>query len=95
MRDTEAAQGDLVDASRNIATLASIKFRARELELKGLNLRQEEGEEIRFTLNDYLGRGSRRPRHAPTNWPRRMPRCVHEVASLLGIEPCHDARRIH
>jgi hypothetical protein len=37
-----AAEGDLVGASRNMATLASIKFRAQELELKGLNVRTEE-----------------------------------------------------
>jgi hypothetical protein len=48
-----AAEGDLVGASRNMATLASIKFRAQELELKGLNVRTEEGEQITLTLNDY------------------------------------------
>jgi hypothetical protein len=48
-----AADGDLVSASRNMAVLASIKLRAKELELKGLNVRTEEGEQITLTLNEY------------------------------------------
>jgi hypothetical protein len=36
-----------------MAVLASIKLRAKELELKGLNVRTEEGEQITLTLNDY------------------------------------------
>jgi hypothetical protein len=48
------AQGDLVSASRNMAVLASIKFRSKELELKGLNL--GEGQEFRFEATDYADR---------------------------------------
>ena len=55
------AQGDLVSASRNMAVLASIKFRSnkfrsKELELKGMNMRTDEGEQIHFTATDYADR---------------------------------------
>jgi hypothetical protein len=50
------AQGDLVSASRNMAVLVSINFRAKELELKGMNMRTDEGEAIHFTATDYADR---------------------------------------
>ena len=50
------AQGDLVSASRNMAVLASIKFRSKALELKGMNMRTDEGEQIHFTATDYADR---------------------------------------
>jgi hypothetical protein len=49
-----AQLGDYTGASRNVMALASIKFRAKELELKGLNL--GEGQEFKFTAEDYAGR---------------------------------------
>jgi hypothetical protein len=50
------AEGDLVSASRNMAVLASIKFRSKELELKGMNMRSDEGELVRFEATDYAER---------------------------------------
>jgi hypothetical protein len=49
-----AQLGDYTGASRNVMALASIKFRAKELELKGMNL--GEGQEYKFSSEDYLGR---------------------------------------
>jgi hypothetical protein len=49
-----AQLGDYHAASRNVMALASIKFRAKELELKGLNL--GEGQEFKFTATDYADR---------------------------------------
>jgi hypothetical protein len=49
-----AQLGDYVGALRAAALLASMKFRAKELELKGLNL--GEGQEFKFTAEDYADR---------------------------------------
>jgi hypothetical protein len=49
-----AQLGDYTGASRNVMALASIKFRAKELELKGLNL--GEGQEFKFTATDCADR---------------------------------------
>lgn len=45
--------GDYMGASRNLIALASIKFRAKELELKGLNMRTDEGQHVTFAVNNY------------------------------------------
>jgi hypothetical protein len=42
----------LLRASRNAALLLSAKFRAKELELKGMNL-NDEAQQVKITLNDY------------------------------------------
>jgi hypothetical protein len=44
--------GCLLRASRNAALLLSAKFRAKELELKGMNL-NDEAQQVKITLNDY------------------------------------------
>jgi hypothetical protein len=49
-----AQLGDYHGASRNVMALASIKFRAKELELKGMNL--GEGQEFKFEVTDYADR---------------------------------------
>ena len=49
-----AQLGDYNGALRATALLASMKFRAKELELKGLNL--GEAQEFKFTAEDYAGR---------------------------------------
>jgi hypothetical protein len=49
-----AQLGDYNGALRATALLASMKFRAKELELKGLNL--GEGQEFKFTSEDYADR---------------------------------------
>ena len=49
-----AQLGDYHGASRNVMALASIKFRAKELELKGMNLREDQ--EFKFTSEDYADR---------------------------------------
>ena len=49
-----AQLGDYTGASRNVIALASIKFRAKELELKGMNLREDQ--EFKFTAEDYADR---------------------------------------
>jgi hypothetical protein len=49
-----AQLGDYTGASRNVIALASIKFRAKELELKGMNLRDDQ--EFKFTAEDYADR---------------------------------------
>jgi hypothetical protein len=48
-----AAQGDHAGSVQALRTLLSSKYRAAELEIKGLNLRQSEGNEDKLTLNDY------------------------------------------
>src|SRR5215469_6842339 len=49
-----AAEGDLSGASANMKTLAWIKFRERELEMRGLNMREDH--EFKFTAEDYADR---------------------------------------
>jgi hypothetical protein len=49
-----AADGDLSGASANMKTLAWIKFRERELELRGLNMHEDT--DFRFVSEDYAGR---------------------------------------
>ena len=49
-----AADGDLSGASANMKTLAWMKFRERELEMRGLNM--GEGEEFKFEATDYADR---------------------------------------
>jgi hypothetical protein len=48
-----AAQGNHARSVQALRTLLSSKYRAAEVEIKGLNLGQSEGSEIKLTLNDY------------------------------------------
>ena len=48
-----AANGDHLGSVQALRTLLSSKYRLKELELKGLNMRDPEGEEVVFTSVDY------------------------------------------
>jgi len=51
-----AAEGDHTASVQALRTLLSSNYRAKELELKGLNLRTDEGQQVNFTVNDYAPR---------------------------------------
>jgi hypothetical protein len=48
-----AIEGDYAASVQTLCTLLPSKYRAKELELKGMNLRDDEGQEVRLTLNDF------------------------------------------
>jgi len=43
-------------ASRAVATLASIKIKAKQLELEGVNVEGEPGQHVTVTVHDFKGR---------------------------------------
>ena len=49
-----AIEGDYTGSVQALRTLLSSKYRAKELELKGMNL--GEGQEFHFTATDYMDR---------------------------------------
>jgi hypothetical protein len=49
-----AVEGDYAASVQALRTLLSSKYRAKELELRGMNL--GEGQEFRFVAEDYAGR---------------------------------------
>jgi hypothetical protein len=51
-----AVEGDYAGSVQALRTLLSSKYRAKELELKGMNLRVDEGQSVHFTTEDYAGR---------------------------------------
>jgi hypothetical protein len=51
-----AVEGDYAASVQALRTLLSSKYRAKELELKGMNLRVDEGQTVQFTVTDYSDR---------------------------------------
>jgi hypothetical protein len=49
----EAAEGNWVAAERAVKDLRDSKFKARQLELMGFNMGQDEGRTIKMTFEDY------------------------------------------
>jgi hypothetical protein len=73
-----AAEGNRVAAERAVKDLRDSKFKARQLELMGFNMRTDEGATFILTRNDYrrpsLEETEKNKRGPPAGWPRRLRR---------------------